>query len=253
MFRRIYEPSPEFNGLALGPQQRGVLLTGDSKMLESSRSAKHPLNSEGLWYQVFQRPARGRPALFLDRDGTVIEETGYLHRVEDIIVIPGGAEVIATANEQRVPVIIVTNQSGIGRGYYGWTEFKFVQDAIVALLAAEGARINAVYACACHPEAEGLLAHPNHPARKPNPGMLLQAAADLALDLKSSWLVGDKADDIEAAKRAGIAGALQVATGHGDGERHLVAKLATANFEVRFGQSIADAMTLPILVPADGG
>jgi len=221
-------------------------------MLESTRSAEHPLNSEGVWCQVFQRSARGRPALFLDRDGAVVEETGYLHRVEDIVVIPGAPEVIAAANQQSVPVIMVTNQSGIGRGYYGWTEFNSVQDAIVALLAAEGARIDAVYACPHHPEAKGFLAHPDHPARKPNPGMLLQAASDLGLDLKASWLVGDKANDIETAKRAGIAGALQVATGYGAAERQLAAKLASPNFEVRFGQSIADAMTLPILMPPDG-
>jgi D-glycero-D-manno-heptose 1,7-bisphosphate phosphatase len=221
-------------------------------MLESTQSAEYPLNSEGVWCQVFQRPARGRPAVFLDRDGAVVEETGYLHRVEDILLIPGAAKVIAAANQQSVPVIMVTNQSGIGRGYYGWTEFNSVQDAIVALLAAEGARVDAVYACAHHPDAKGFLAHPDHPARKPNPGMLLQAASDLALDLKASWLVGDKANDIETAKRAGIAGALQVATGYGAAERQLAAKLASPNFEVRFGQSIADAMTLPILMPQDG-
>ena len=221
-------------------------------MLESSRSAEHPLNSEGVWCQVFQRPARGRAALFLDRDGAVVAETGYLHRVEDILLIPGAAEVIAAANQQSVPVIMVTNQSGIGRGYYGWTEFNSVQDAIIALLAAEGARIDAVYACAHHPDAKGFLAHPDHPARKPNPGMLLQAAGDLALDLKTSWLVGDRVNDIEAAKRAGVAGALQVATGYGAAERQLAAKLASPNFEVRFGQSIADAIMLPILMPQDG-
>jgi D-glycero-D-manno-heptose 1,7-bisphosphate phosphatase len=81
--------------------------------------------------------------------------------------------------------------------------------------------------------------------------MLLQAATDLALDLKSSWLVGDKADDIEAAKRAGIAGAFHVATGHGGAERQMAARLASPVFEVRFGQSIADAMTLPILEHSD--
>jgi D-glycero-D-manno-heptose 1,7-bisphosphate phosphatase len=221
-------------------------------MLKSGQSVEHPLNSEGVWCQILKRPAPGRPALFLDRDGALVQETGYLHRVEDIHVIPGAAKAIATANQRRIPVIMVTNQSGIGRGYYGWIEFKFVQDAIVASLAAEGATIDAVYACAHHPEGQGLLAHPNHPARKPNPGMLLQAASDLALNLKSSWLVGDKADDIEAAKRAGIAGALQVATGHGDAGRQLAARLASPSFEVRFGQSIADVMTLPILMAADG-
>jgi histidinol phosphatase-like enzyme len=78
--------------------------------------------------------------------------------------------------------------------------------------------------------------------------MLLQAAAALALDLKSSWLIGDKADDVEAAKRAGIAGALQVATGHGNAERQRAARLASLAFEVRFGRSIVDAMMLPILI-----
>src|SRR5262249_5686057 len=117
---------------------------------------------------------------------------------------------------------------------------------IVALLAIKGANIDAVYACAHHPQAKGDLAHPDHPARKPNPGMLLQAASALELDLKASWLVGDKADDIEAAKRAGIAGALLVATGYGDTERQRAAALATPAFEVRFGRSIADAMMLPV-------
>jgi D-glycero-D-manno-heptose 1,7-bisphosphate phosphatase len=221
-------------------------------MLTSTRSAEHPLNSDGVWCQVFQRPAWGCPALFLDRDGAVVEETGYLRRIEDIVMIPRAAEVINAANQRHVAVVMVTNQSGIGRGYYRWADFKSVQDAIVVSLAAADARIDAVYACGHHPQATGALAHPDHPARKPNPGMLLQAASDLGLDLKSSWLVGDKANDIEAAKRAGIAGALQVATGYGAAERQLAAKLASPNFEVRFGQSIADAMTLPTLMPQNG-
>jgi D-glycero-D-manno-heptose 1,7-bisphosphate phosphatase len=221
-------------------------------MLESTQSAEHPLNSEGLWCQIFQRPAHDRPALFLDRDGAVVEETGYLRRVEDIVIIPGAAEVIAAANKRNIPVVMVTNQAGIGRGYYGWTEFKSIQETIASSLIAAGARIDAVYACAHHPEAKGLLAHPDHPSRKPNPGMLLRAAADLALDLKASWLVGDKANDIEAAKRAGIAGALHVATGYGTAERQHAAKLVSPKFVVRFGQSIADAMTLPIFIPEDG-
>src|SRR5262249_13180773 len=155
--------------------------------------------------QILRRPAARRPALFIDRDDTVIEDTGYLCRVDDLVLIPGAAKVIATANKCGSPVVMVTNQSGIGRGYYSWTEFKSVQDALLATLAAQGANVDAVYACAHHPRAEGELAHPDHPARKPNPGMLLQAACGLALDLKSSWLVGDKVQDIEAAKRAGLA------------------------------------------------
>jgi D-glycero-D-manno-heptose 1,7-bisphosphate phosphatase len=188
----------------------------------------------------------------LDRDGAIVQEAGYLHRVKDIRIIPGAANVIAAANKRSVAVVMVTNQSGIGRGYYGWTEFKAVQNTIIAALAAAGAVLNAVYACAHHPEGKGLLGHPNHPARKPNPGMLLQAASALTLVLKSSWLIGDKADDVEAAKRAGIAGALLVATGYGDTERERAATLATPGFEVRFGSSIADAMMLPVLADRHG-
>jgi D-glycero-D-manno-heptose 1,7-bisphosphate phosphatase len=213
------------------------------------RLAAHPLNAEGVWCEVLTKPAPGRPALFLDRDGTVIEETEYLCRVEDVAMIPGAAGVIAAANKYSVAVVLVTNQAGIGRGYYGWAEFKAAQQAIIAALAAEGARLDAVYACAHHPEGREAFAHRNHPARKPNPGMLLQAASDLALDFKTSWLVGDKATDVEAAKRACIAGAMQIATGHGIAERQCVAGFATPTFEVRFGRSIADAMMLPILSP----
>jgi D-glycero-D-manno-heptose 1,7-bisphosphate phosphatase len=201
-----------------------------------------------VWCEILTRIAPGRPALFLDRDGAVVEETDYLCRVEDIIMIPGAAAAIAAANKHGVAVVMVTNQAGIGRGYYGWAEFQAVQTAIASALAAQGARVDAVYACPHHREGKGAYAHPDHPARKPNPGMLLYAASDLALDLTPSWLVGDKASDVEAARRAGLAGALQVATGYGNAEREHGAAFATTTFEVRFGRSIADAMTLPILL-----
>ena len=161
--------------------------------------------------------------------------------------------VIAAANTRGIAVVLVTNQAGIGRGYCGWTEFEAVQKAILSALVAEGARLDAVYACPHHPDGRDEFSHPNHPARKPNPGMLLQAACDLDLDLKTSWLVGDKVSDVEAAKRAGIAGAMQVATGHGIAERQRVFALAVPAFEVRFALSIVDAMTLPILSPQQVG
>jgi D-glycero-D-manno-heptose 1,7-bisphosphate phosphatase len=210
----------------------------------------YPLNSEGVWCEVFAGPRPGRPALFLDRDGAVIEDTEYLCRVQDIVMIAGAGAVIAAANQRDVAAVLVTNQAGIGRGYYGWAEFERVQQAIVLALARDGAQLDAVYACAHHPQGRGAFAHPNHPARKPNPGMLLQAASDLAIDLKTSWLVGDKPIDVEAAKRAGLAGAMQVATGHGTAERQRAGELATASFEVRLDRSVADAMTLPLLMDA---
>jgi D-glycero-D-manno-heptose 1,7-bisphosphate phosphatase len=185
--------------------------------------------------------------LFLDRDGVVVADTAYLHRVEDIALIPGAVAVIAAANRRGVAVVLVTNQAGIGRGYYGWDDFVAVQNAIASRLETAGARLDAVYACPHHPHGSGAFHHLDHPARKPNPGMILRAASDLALDLRRSWLVGDKASDLEAAKRAGLAGGQLVMTGYGETERPRAVALAAADFEVRFGQSIAEALSLPVL------
>lgn len=207
------------------------------------------IDSEGVWCEVRDGAARGGAALFLDRDGVVVEEADYLCRAEDVRILPGAAAVIAAANRRGVPVVLVTNQSGIGRGYFGWPAFAAVQDAIRSALDAQGAHVDAVYACPHHPAGRGAFAIPHHPARKPNPGMLLRAAADLDLDLPASWLVGDKSIDVEAAKRAGLAGALHVLTGYGEAERAESARLAGPGFEVRFGRSIADAVTLPIPAP----
>ena len=208
------------------------------------------IDHEGIWCEVRRDAARGGPALFLDRDGVVVEEVDYLCRVEDIAVISGAADVIGAANRLGIPVSLVTNQSGIGQGRYGWNDFIAVQKAIVSLLEARGATLDAIYACPYHPNGKGEFLHPDHPARKPNPGMILRAAADLDLDLRRSWLVGDKTIDIEAARRAGLAGALQVMTGYGTAQWKRSAALTTASFEVRVGRSIADAVTLPIFTMA---
>lgn len=184
--------------------------------------------------------------MFLDRDGVVVEEVGYLARVEDVALVAGAADVVSAANRRDIPVVIVSNQAGIGRGYYGWPEFAAVQEAIVTRLAGAGAQIDAVYACPHHPQGSGAFAHRDHPARKPNPGMVLRAAADLAIDLDRSWLVGDKMIDLDAARRAGLAGALHVLTGHGQTERAGAAAFASSRFDVRLGQSIVDALALPI-------
>jgi D-glycero-D-manno-heptose 1,7-bisphosphate phosphatase len=205
------------------------------------------IDGDQLWREILPQAARGKPALFLDRDGVIVVETGYLCRREDVALIPGAADVVAAANRSGIAVVIVTNQAGIGRGKFGWAEFASVQETIAAALAAQGARWDAVYACPHHPNAKGVFGHPDHPARKPNPGMILRAATDLAIDLPMSWLVGDKASDIEAARRGGLAGALQVATGYGTEQRAAARALATADFEVRTGRSIKDALKLPII------
>jgi D-glycero-D-manno-heptose 1,7-bisphosphate phosphatase len=202
---------------------------------------------DGIWCEVRPNAGRGGPALFLDRDGVVVEETEYLCRVADVAVIQGAAATIAMANRLRVPVVLVTNQAGIAHGYYGWEHFAAVQARMDSLLARSGARIDAVYACPFHPQGRGIYGHPAHPDRKPEPGMLLRAATDLTLDLKRSWLIGDKASDIEAAKRAGLAGSVHVLTGHGHSERTRAMRCVATGFEVRYGVSILAALELPLL------
>lgn len=214
------------------------------------KTPNYPLASEGVWRELFPRAPRGGPALFLDRDGVVIEDPGYLCRAEDMELIAGASEIIRSANSSGVPVVVVTNQGGVGRGYYGWREFAAVQEALQAMLNERGARFDAVYACAHHPEAAGTFAHPNHPDRKPNPGMLLRAAADLSLDMSRSWLVGDHRSDIEAAKNAGLAGAIHVLTGHGQAERPTLQNAFSSPFELRLADSITAALDLPLLESA---
>jgi D-glycero-D-manno-heptose 1,7-bisphosphate phosphatase len=206
----------------------------------------YPLDADGVWCEVSPSCNRGGPALFLDRDGVVVEEVDYLHRIEDIAISAAAAAVISAANAITVPVVLVTNQAGIGRGYYGWAEFRAVQEAIQSAIAEEGAHFDAVYACPHHRDGQGDFAHPDHPARKPNPGMLQRAAAALDIDMARSWLVGDRAADIEAARRAGLAGALHVLTGYGQAERAAAMALSSPRFDVRGAASIAGALELPL-------
>lgn len=171
-----------------------------------------------MWRELLAPPGPPRPALFLDRDGVIVEEVIYLHRVEEVRLMPGVARLIGDANRAGVAVVVVTNQSGIGRGLYGWAEFDAVQREIARCLAGEGARLDAVMASPFHPEARPPWRHPDHPVRKPNPGMLLAAAEALGLTLAASWIVGDRASDIAAGRRAGLAGGLFVGDGYAPDE-----------------------------------
>lgn len=187
----------------------------------------------GIWIRAAGPFTGGpRPTLFLDRDGVIVEEKHYLSRTADVVLIPGAAELIAEANRRGVPVVVVSNQSGVGRGYYDWDAFEEVEGAAERELARFGARIDAVFACGFYPE---------HPARKPNPGMLLAAAQMLNLDLAQSWIIGDHSSDIEAGANAGLRGGLHLLTGHGTGQREAAIRLGREGFEVRLGDSIADA------------
>ncbi len=166
----------------------------------------YPLAEPGLWVKrvgsrVF--PANA-PALFLDRDGTINVDTGYPDDPAKMALRDGIVPVIAAANRSGIPVVIVTNQSGIARGYFGWKEFAAVNGRVLELLADGNAFVDMVLACAYHDAGSGPLAVADHPMRKPNPGMLIEAQKRLYLDLKRSLIVGDKPADMEAGQRAGL-------------------------------------------------
>ena len=156
-----------------------------------------------------QKPPPQKPALFLDRDGVLNEDRGYVSRWEDFHWIPGARETVATFNRAGWLVIVVTNQSGVGRVYYTEADVHALHDRMQADLAQVGGRIDAFYHAPQHPDAEAsAYRHPDPPLRKPNPGMILQALADWPIDREASLLVGDKPSDLEAALRAGVRGVL---------------------------------------------
>ncbi len=199
------------------------------------------IDGEQLWSQILNRPQGAhKGALFLDRDGVVVEDTDYLHRPEDVQLIDGAAKVIAEANRRAVPVVLVTNQAGIGRGRFGWEDFVAVQERIIEDLDQLGAFLNAVFACPHHAEGQPPFDSPDHAWRKPNPGMLLEAALRLPLDLTQSWLIGDRAGDIQAARTAGLAGAIHVLSGHGsdEGEREEALEFGSEGFHCLTADSI---------------
>jgi len=147
----------------------------------------------------------------------VVEEVQYLQRVEDLALIPGAAEIMAEANRRGIPVAIASNQSGIARGYFGWREFHEVQAELNRRLERAGARVDLTLACPHYPD---------HPDRKPRPGMFRKAAAMAGLDLGRSWVVGDRAGDLEAGRAAGLAGGVLVLTGYGHAHRSAALALA---------------------------
>jgi D-glycero-D-manno-heptose 1,7-bisphosphate phosphatase len=194
----------------------------------------------GLWCEIGRPDCRGRPALFLDRDGVIVADTHYLGRAEDLRMLEGAASAIARCNTLGIPVVVVTNQSGIARGYYDWNGFRAVQTALAAALAATDARLDAVLACGYHKDGAEPLRVANHPWRKPNPGMLLAAATHMNLDLPRSWIIGDRSHDLAAGAAAGIAGGTLIVSN--DREPPQTARLASARFIVRTAANLSEAV-----------
>lgn len=165
----------------------------------------------------------GRPAVFLDRDGTVIEDTGFVAAPGTVRLIPGSAEAIARLGRAGWAVIVVTNQSGIARGILSQADYEAVHLRMLQLLEAAGARPDATYMCPHHPELTGPC-----DCRKPAMGNYQRAAAAFGLDLARSVWIGDRMTDLEPALAAG-GQAILVRTGQG---RQSEADAAAAGFRV---------------------
>jgi D-glycero-D-manno-heptose 1,7-bisphosphate phosphatase len=153
-------------------------------------------------------------AIFLDRDGTINEDVNFLSSPEQLILIDGSAEAIKEANEMGLKVIVFTNQSGIARGYFTEEDLKKVHKRLDELLAEKGAKIDAYYYCPHHPTEGNGDYKVECECRKPKDGMLKRASREQNIDLKNSFVIGDRCIDIEAGKTAG-ATTILVLTGYG--------------------------------------
>jgi D-glycero-D-manno-heptose 1,7-bisphosphate phosphatase len=155
-----------------------------------------------------------RPAAFLDRDGTLIEEVNYLHRPEQVRLVPGVRDALVRLRAEGVALVVVTNQSGVARGYFSPQDVHAVHAHLETLL---GLRFDGVYACFHHPRGEVPAWAGPCACRKPSPGMLERAASELALDLATSAMFGDKVSDLGAGRALRMP-AFLVGTGHGPAE-----------------------------------
>jgi len=155
-----------------------------------------------------------RKAVFLDRDGTINEEVDFLHRAEEMALIPGAAQAIRRLREGGFLIVVVTNQSGVGRGYYSEGDVETLHRHMAEELAREGASVDAWYFCPHHPEKAVGSYRVECDCRKPLPGMLQAGEKNLEIDLSASYMVGDKLADVGAALAAGCFPVL-VSTGYG--------------------------------------
>ncbi len=159
-----------------------------------------------------QHSLERRGAVFLDRDGTVNEEVGYLRDLRMLKLIPGASAAIRRLNEAGIPVILVTNQSGVARGYFPESLVHEAHALLAKMLGGEGARLDGVYYCPHHPSAGNSQYTVECDCRKPATGLLDRAARELNIDLGRSFMVGDKWSDVELGHRAGARSVL-VSTG----------------------------------------
>jgi D-glycero-D-manno-heptose 1,7-bisphosphate phosphatase len=183
-----------------------------------------------------------RPAVFLDRDGTIIHDAEYVRDPRDVELLPGAAPAIARLNARGVPVIVVTNQSGIARGLLTRDDYDAVQGRLAELLAAEGASIDASYVCPHHPDFTGMC-----DCRKPATLLYRQAAAEHAIDVTRSMFIGDRWRDVAPALELGGRGIL-ISGPSTPGE-----ELQRSPAEVEVVSSLEDAVERLLRTPRPSG
>lgn len=156
-------------------------------------------------------------AVFIDRDGTISEEVGYVNHPSRFQLFPFAAEAIRLLNQNEWLAIVVTNQAGVARGYFPEEMIHAVHDRLRNELESDGARVDAIYYCAHHPSIGATPYRIDCDCRKPKPGLIHQAMKDFDIDLSQSWVIGDRYVDVDLARNAGTHAAL-VMTGYGRGE-----------------------------------
>ena len=156
-------------------------------------------------------------AVFIDRDGTLSEEVGYINHPERFRLFPYAGKAIKRLNDNGWLAIVTTNQAGVARGYFSEEMIETVHKGMKDKLAINGARLDAIYYCAHHPSVGEPPYRFDCDCRKPKPGLITRAATDFDVDLKNSWMVGDRYSDIQMARNAGVKSAF-VLSGYGRGE-----------------------------------
>ena len=158
-----------------------------------------------------------RPAVFIDRDGTISEEVGYINHPSRFRLFPYAAPAVHLLNENGWLVFVVTNQAGVARGYFTEEMIQTVHEQLTQDLESNGARLDAIYYCAHHPSVGEPPYRSYCDCRKPKPGLIRRAAEEFEIDLNRSWMVGDRYSDIQLARNAGVKSAF-VMSGYGRGE-----------------------------------
>lgn len=158
-----------------------------------------------------------RPAVFIDRDGTISEEVGYINHPSRFRLFPYTAAAIKLLNDQGWLAVVITNQAGVARGYFTESMIETVHENLLRELGEKGARVDAIYYCAHHPSVGEPPYRQECDCRKPKPGLVNRASKELSIALKQSWMIGDRYGDIELARNAGVRSAL-VLSGYGRGE-----------------------------------